>query len=520
MCAVRFMGRSFWTLILPLACAAGVSGDELSAHLARVRVGDPPAWDQIELGRSAADWLRLLRAADDPRVEVQRGAIVVCGWDPGGPAEVDALLQQRASRPGPTQDAALVSLAARERYDALRACLLEAVRSDDPRVALDRLALLRSGPAVGALCRKVFGAEGYAPEVQLAVLRRLGELERSELGGWSKQFSRQVGVSGASRRLACVALVAELRIGARELDEAALHELLQAMVDLDLELYPDAVAGLRLFDRGVLLASMRGHLVRGGSRHRFRLFAGLKELGLARDLRAELEEIALDRDEGPWIRQGAIDALEGVAEASPALARLLEQSASSPDQLALQRQIVSQFAQLPYLPEQRAAVEGLLGSSERTLRIEALHTLAAWASVESQPVVRKLLAGARSPYPGERVALLEAARTCGAFDPESLRVIRDWTREASEPALAQALLAYARDLPDLTAACSILIELLDFRALGQELLGTQVRADAAQALRDRTKAPVRYDARVQPFDARGRERWLEWWRSHQRERNQ
>ena len=518
------MDRSFpsWILVLPLACGLGgsASADELADQLRRVRAGDPPAWQALGMRPGPADWARLLRAATDPRPDVQRGAVVACGWDAGGPAGVDRLLEERARQPGPTQDAALASLAARERDAALLAALLEGVRSPQPEVALDRLSLLRESSEVSAVCRQVFGAEGAAPQVQLAVLRRLGELRRPELAGWIKQFDRQARSPQEARRLACVALVAELRAGTRDLDETALQDLIRYMVDPDLKLYPDAIAGLRLFDPTALFVPMRSYLVRGDARHRFRLFAGIKELGLAESLRAELEEILLDPDEGPWIRQGAIDALSGIEAASAALTRLLQRPSSSPTVLALKRQAVSQLGAHSPRTQTRQAVEALLASGERTLRVEALRTLRRWGLPQSQAPVRALMLDARTSMAHERAALVEAAGACESFDADTVRVLREWTREVSDPYLAQALVGYASKLPDLEGACPLLIELLDFRALGQELLGRQIRADAADTLNRLTKAQIRYDARVQPFDARGRERWLAWWRSHQRERNQ
>lgn len=453
------------------------------------------------VGSAAAELAALAR---DPlsAPATRRAAIAVLGEatdeEPVGIDETLAAIAGEAE--GDVLEAALEALARRRSPQALPAGLTALLRRRAPgpaeRALVVRFAARLAVPeGVNALSRRALaGGSGLGLDARVVAVRALG------LAGQPAAAARLrtlLADEGQARPLQVALVTALLRLEGFDpvRDERAATLLAGAVVGVGPEV-EDGVEGLALLPAPLVEAALGGLLGRDDPERRARGFDVVLALRLE-GLAGVTAEAALD-DEAPWVvRLAAVQALAGLAErAVPPLSRLLtgpDAAGAGPDAVVLRRAAADALGALAPTPAVvdagRAALEAALDDEAPTVRRAALRALGAWADPRSRAAVAAVLARpARTT--DERLARTDAAARLGLVDAGAAAQVLGARLEDGDPALALALVEYARGVKDAHAA-GPLVDLLAHRA-------PEVREAALLDLRRRGGQGYGYDPAAEP----------------------
>lgn len=405
------------------------------------------------------------------------------------------------------------ALAARGEQGALGGLLGRVIVAQEPLrgLALERLGLLDGPTGVRALTEVALA--GSVPLiVRLQVVRRLGEVGAQAAAGRIRGLRLERDALGwrEGRRLECAISVALLRLGEGD-PEGALPLLIEAAFDPEQELAGEALSGLRLLPPAQVGGGLLGVLRDKDPARRLRALqiAGLVGAG-SPELILRVEEIAIDEDEQLTLRQAAVRTLGrlGSLGSLPHLCGLLERR-GRPEETPLRSEAAGAIARLGVgaagrLEPGRLALERALRDEEALVRRAALRALTTLGDPRSAAALRDLLLGGLPTSSAERLLRVQAARRLGLDQPEVAERVLGLRREDDDARLALELIAYAREVPDLSLAAPALLDLL---AHGSSL----VREGAHAALLQRSGARIPYDPQLSPWDGINLERWRGWW---------
>lgn len=453
------------------------------------------------VGSAAAELAALARDPLCPSM-TRQAAIAVLGEatdeEPVGIDETLAAIAGEAE--GDVLEATLEALARRRSPQALPAGLTALLRRRPPgpveRALVLRFAARLAAPeGVNALSRRALASgSGLSLDARVVAARALGLLRQPVAAA---RLRTLLADEGLARPLQVALVTALLRLEGFDpvRDERVAALLAGAVLGVGPEV-EDAVEGLALLPPPLVEAALGGLLGRDDPERRARGFDVVLALRLE-GLAGVTAEAALD-DEAPWIvRLAAVQALAGLSERGvPPLSRLLagpDAAGAGPDAVVLRRAAADALGALDPTPgvidAGRAALEAALDDEAPTVRRAALRALGAWGDPRSRPAVAAVLARpARTT--DERLARTDAATRLGLVDAEAAALVLGARLEDADPALALALVDYARAAKDADAA-GPLVDLLAHRA-------PEVREAALLDLRRRGGQGYGYDPAAEP----------------------
>jgi hypothetical protein len=471
---------------------------------ARQRALDEAARQAV--GSAAAELTALAR--DPLLAPATRAAAIAVLGEATADDGIDLVLEALAGEAeGPLLEAALEALARRKNPQALPAGLASLLRRRalgpvERALVVRFVGRLDPREGLNALWRRALGG-GAATEVAARALavRALGLARHA---GAAPRLRTLLADEGVPRSLQVALVTALLRLEGYDpaRDDRAAALLAGAALGVGPEV-EDAVEGLALLPPRLVEAALGGLLGRDDPERRARGFDVVLALRLE-GLAGAASEAALD-DDAPWtVRLAAVQALAGLDERSvPPLARLLASagreaggaagSPAGPDAVVLRRAAADALGALPPTPATvdagRAALEAALDDEAPTVRRAALRALGAWADPRSRAAVAAVLARpARTT--DERLARTDAAARLGLVEAEPAALVLAARLEDQDPALALALVDYARGAKDAFAA-GPLVDLLGHRA-------PEVREAAFLDLRRRSGQGFGFDPAAEP----------------------